>query len=321
MNPKYLVAVLALCFPTAALSQITFDGSSSMWGAGNSFSEAGTPGSWRTDVTPDGTTAYAGGGSDGTFYVFGFANTTPGATATYDLSSTDLSAGTSLDLVFTGLSAAPNYIAMTGGSLTAYSYNSGTLSLTTSTVNPVASASDTTGNTLGSAFGLILDYGGSTDLSGTVFQTDMYWGDVSAMDNGYSGDTPIAGINADGQNGTSATFIAHLTVAFLQANGINSPNDCIALVQKSGSSYNITIMRELHASANTFGDVGYTYEGASTFDLDGSGNDDYVKATYSNSVWSAGNIGVTAVPEPSTYALILGAVCLAGVAVRRRRRS
>lgn len=54
---------------------------------------------------------------------------------------------------------------MTSGALTAYSYNATTdkLTLTTSTVDPVASASDT-GNALGSAFGLILDYGGSKDL-------------------------------------------------------------------------------------------------------------------------------------------------------------
>lgn len=149
----------------------------------------------------------------------------------------------------------------------------------------------------------------------------MYWGDMAAEASGYSGDSPIAGINADGLNGTSATFVAHLSVGFLQANGINSPNDCIALVQKSGGNYNITIVRELHASSNTFGDVGYTYEGASTFDLYGSGNDDYVKATYSNSVWSAGNIGITAVPEPSTYALIMGALSLVGLVAHRRRRA
>lgn len=319
MNLKCLVGVLALSLPTAALAQISFDYSSSSWGASGTFAGSGTAGQ-TVSATPGYYSATNGAGG----FTFGFTNSaSPSATADYDLSSTVLTAGTSLSLVFTGLSEAPSYVAMTGGNLTAYSYNSGTLSLTASTIDPVASASDTTGSTLGSAFGLLWEYGGgSNDLSGTVFQTDMFWDDIASMPDGYSGDTPIAGINANGQNGTSATFIAHLSVAFLQANGINSPNDCVALVQKVGGSYSITIVRELHASSNTFGDEGYTYIGTSDFDLDGGGDDDYVKATYSNSVWSDGNIGITsAVPEPSTYALILGALSLVGIVVHRRRRA
>lgn len=321
MSYRYLVGIFALCLPYTALSQITFDGSSSSWGAGNSFSDFGSPGAWRTDVSPDGTTAYASGSSDGTYFTFGFANTTPSATADFDLSSTDLSAGTTLSLVFTGLSAAPNYVAITGGSITAYSYNSGTLTLTASTVNPVASASDTTGATLGSAFGLILDYGSSNNLSGTVFQTNMYWGDMDGVVEGYAGDSPLAGLNADGFNGVEASFVAHLPLPFLQANGINSPADCIALVQKVGSSFTLGISRELHADSNLFDDVGYTYAGASVFDLNGGGIDNYIEATYSNASWSDGNIGITAVPEASAYALLLGALSLAGTTQRRRRRA
>jgi len=319
MKRLRLIGLLILTAPIVGLSQITFDGANSTWGSGNAFSDMTTPGVWRTDITPDGSTAYAAGATSGDFYVFGFANQSPSATAHYDLSGTDLSAGTVLTLTFTGLSAAPNYVAMTGGELTAYNYNAGTLTLTTSTVNPVASASDSDGSTLGSVFGLLLDYGSGNNYSGTVFQTDMYWGDITGMVGGYAGSSPTAGINANGINGQSASFIAHLPVSFLQANGINTPNDCIALVQKEGNRYNITIIRELHAGTNMFGDVGYTYEGTSNFDFDGTSNDDYVKATYSNSVWSAGNIGIAAVPEPSAYAAILGAFSLIGMLIYRRR--
>ena len=321
MNQRLLVTIFALCLPSTSLAiAISFDHASSSWGGSGTFFDVGG-GNIGTSALIGGTTAFASGNTDGTFFSFGFANTAPSSTAHYNLSSTDLTVGTSLNLVFTGLSSAPNYVAITGGSLTAYNYNSGTLTLTTSTVNPVRSASDTTGSTLSSAFGLILDYGGSTDLSGTVFQTNMFWGDVDTAASDYSGDTPIASVNADGYDGFAAEFIAHLSVEFLQANGINSPNDCIALVQKTGGSYNITIERELYADTNPYGNEGYTYIAASTFDFDGSGDDAYVKATYSNSVWSDGNIGITAVPEPSTYALILGSLSLIGIVVHRRRRA
>ena len=320
MNSKYLIATLALCLPIAAQSQITFDHGNSSWGASGTFTAVGGDTGSTTSATP----AFYSGAHVSGVYTFGFANTAaPTGTSDFNLSSTVLPATTALTLTFSNVTAAPNYIAITGGDITAYNYNATTdkLTLTTSTVDPVASASDTDGTALGSAFGLILDYGGSNDLSGTVFQTNMYWGDVASVASDYSGDTPIASVNADGFDGIAATFIAHLSLEFLQANGINSPSDCIALVQKAGGNYNITIIREVHAGANAFDDVGYTYIGASTFDLDGSGNDDYVKATYSNSVWSDGNIGITAVPEPSTYALILGALSLAGIAIRRRHRS
>ncbi len=320
MNPKYLVAALVLSLPSVLQSQtIALDVANSSWGASGTF----TAGSGDTGATTSANQAFYRGNNSSGLYTFGFANNaSPSSTSDYNLSSTVLPATTALSLTFSNVTSAPNYIAITGGDITAYNYNATTdkLTLTTSTVNPVASASDSDGSALGSAFGLILDYGGSSDLSGTVFQTNMYWGDMAASASGYSGASPIAGINADGQDGTSATFIAHLSVAFLQANGINSPSDCVALVQKSGGSYSITIVRELHAASDTFGLDGYTYEGASTFDLDGSGNDDYVKATYSNSSWSDGNIGITAVPEPSTYALILGALTFVGMVINRRRR-
>lgn len=308
----------------AAEAQITFSTAGSNWSGGSSFFGEGSGANpFRTDNSPDGTTAYAAGSMNGTQYIFGFAKETFVNTSSYDLSSTDLGAGTALTLTFTGFSALPRYVAYTGGVLTGYTFNSGTgtLSISATTVDPVASNSDLGGNTLNSAFGLIIETGGSYDFQGTVFRTDGFWGDIATLNNGYTGALPVAGVNFDGVNGTSVTFNAYLTISFLNSIGINSPAECAAYLQKAGVSNYLSITRQLFG----FGGVDpvlsgvYTFGGDSTLDFNGDGVDNYLIAAYANNAWSAGNIGVAAVPEPSTYALFFGLGAVAWAAIRRKR--
>ncbi len=320
MKP-HLLTLLVLCASSVALGQITFSTAGSSW-AGNSFYDIGG-GTVRTDSTPDGTTAYAAGAVNGTQFVFGFAKEVPANTGSYDLSSTDLTVGTALTLTFTGFSALPRYVAYTGGSLTGYTFNSGTgqLTLSATTINPVASAADSTGTTLNSAFGLIIETGGSHDFQGAVFRTDGYWGDVATLNGSYPGQLPLAGVNFDGVEGTSVAFDAYLTIEFLNSIGINSPAECAAYLQKAGVSNYLEITRQLfgYTGVDPLVSGVYTFGGASTLDFNSGGVDNYLVASYTNDSWSAGNIGVTAVPEPSAYALLAGLGVLGLVCWRRRR--
>jgi hypothetical protein len=299
-------------------AQPAFNAASSTWGAGSTafFNVGG--GVYATTNPSGGTAAYSSLVSVTDAYLFGFARETPTTVGSYNLSATDLTAGTSLHLVFSGLTTL-NYIAYTGGLVTAYSYNSatGALTLDVSTVNPVASASDPTGANLGSAFGMMLSTGGSNNFGGTIFRTDMYWGDIMGMQT-YPGTTPIAGVNASGIDGQAITFDAYLPMSFLNANGINQPSDASALVQKAGTELPLGITATYYGPGEPgFAGGGYTYGGLSVVDFTGGGVDPFILGRYTNSSWSQGNIGITAVPEPSSYVLAFGAVAL--VAALRRR--
>lgn len=316
---------LGCLLATGSVCAQTFSLGSSSWGSGGTFQGSASGGSLLTSGLSASGAYFGTSQPDANTYVFGLVNTSSptGAIAEYNLASTSLTAGTSLSLTFTGLSSLPDYLAYTGGALTAYSYSSGTLTLTLSTVNPVASASDTTGATLGSVFGLMIVNGSSRDFSGTVFRTDMFWDDLNPLAN-YAGTTFVAGLNAAGQNGVTATFNAYLPMAFLSANGITSPAAAEARLQKSGQSGVLlsSLDLDIYASANPgFAGEGtvWSYAGTSAFNLDGTaGNDDYVLATYGNASWSDGNIGITAVPEPAAWAALLGTVALLWTARRRR---
>lgn len=307
------------------VSAQSFTTGSSSWGAAGTFSGTSSAGQLINGMTPNGI-YYGAAQPDANTYVFGLVNTaTPsGATSQYNLSSA-MAAGTSITLSFTGLTAMPDYIAYTGGALTAYNYNStaGTLTLTTNLVNPVASASDPTSSTLLSSFGLMIVTGSAHNFGGTVFQTGMFWDDVNPLAN-YSGTNFVAGVNADGINGQTASFYAYLPMAFLQANGITQPDNAQAVVQKSTGSATVlsNLTLDIYAAANPgFSEQSTTwsYAGPSAFNLDGvAGNDDFVRATYTNSSWSDANLGLTAVPEPSTFALIFGSLALLTAQWRRR---
>lgn len=316
-------ASIVLSLAVAAMGQ-TLDISNSSWGTGGTLQGTSDGGVLYSGLTSTG--IYFGTKQvDANTFAFGLASaSTPTTAANYDVSSA-IAANTSITLTFTGLSSVPKYLAYTGGALTNYSYSGGTLTLTASTVNPVASASDTTGNTLGSAFGLLIVTGGSFNFDGTVFRTDMFWQDVNPLQN-YAGTTYVAGLNAAGQNGATASFYAYLPSSFLAANGLTQPDDAIARLQKSvGTPVTLDgLSLAIYAGSNP-GFSGQTtswnYAGTSAFNFNGGANDDYILATYANSSWSDGNIGIaaaSAVPEPATYAALFGSLALLTALWRRR---
>ncbi|MBI2518012.1 MAG: hypothetical protein HYV95_14000 [Opitutae bacterium] len=310
MNRSVLIAT-SLVLAAVLHAQISLDTSNSNWGTGGMFSA----GAMFTSLEAPSGAYYGGNLVDANTYVFGLVNTpTPtGIPGDYNLASTLVTAGTSLQLTFTGLTAVPDYIAYTGGALTAYSYNAGTLALTVSTIDPVASASDPAGTVLGSSFGLMIVTGSALNFSGTVFRADMFWDDINPLAN-YSGTDFVAGLNAAGQNGVAAAFSAYVPMTFLNAHGINAPDDVEARLQKDGQAsillggLSIAVFTPTNPGFPDEGTV-WNYGGVPTLDFDGvAGNDNYVLATYTNSNWSNGNIGLSAVPEPPVYVLLLGAL-------------
>lgn len=315
-------ALILLASAAVNLAQ-TFNLAGSGWDTGGTFSGTSAGGTLLTSgMTPSG--AYFGTSQpDANTFVFGLVNnpSPTGVPSDYNLSSTLVTAGTSLTLTFTGLSAVPDYIAYTGGALNSYSYTSGTLTLSASTINPVASALDPTGNTLGSAFGLMIVSGSSNNFGGTVFRTDMFWDDIKPLQN-YPGTSYAAGFNASGQNGALASFYAYLPTNYLGSVGITSPADCEAMLQKSaGGGVALSVSRTIYMPTNPgYPDEGtvWNYGGAPGLNFDGTaGADGYVLAVYDNASWSDGNIGIAAVPEPSTYAMLAGTLAL--LAAWRRR--
>lgn len=339
MKTGLLASAVGFFFTLSSLTaQITLNSAGSYWGPGNTFygsgsMDAGDP--YRTIETPWfspallASTAFAVNNMNGSRYEFVFANYLskdyPENISSYDLSGTALTASTPLVLQFTNLGAVPKYIAYTGGDLFSLSYsseNNGTLTLRTSVINPVASFSDPTGSLLQAGFGLMIETGGDLDFGGAVFQTDMYLFDISPLDTGYAGQDLLAGVNANGQNGSLVTFTGYFPTDFMAAEfGITSVADVEAAVQKASTSFSLDVTRTYFAAdgIDPAGE-GYTFGGSSTFDFDGGGTvDNTLVVTYSNNSWSSGNIGI--VPEPSTsLLLLLSGAAFAPRRMRRRRQ-
>ncbi len=246
---------------------------------------------------------------------------------TPELAGSNLAAGTTVHLSYTGLTSTPSYVALVGGNISGYSYNaaSGTLSITATTGTLAQTSANYGPGSTSQALAVIIETNPTYDFGGSVFRTDAHWGDLTNMVASYLGTSPLVGLNVTGLNGSPVTFDAYLSLAYLASIGINSGAEAQAYVQKANTEFPIGTTTTLFTAAGYDPQqAGVLYDifgGQSSFDFNGGGLDDLIKATYVNNSWSAGNIGLIAVPEPSTYGLALGGLALVAVAVRRRNKT
>ena len=243
-------AALALSAVTVlsevAQADVTFNGGLSAWGTnadgtgGNAFNNLGG-GIWGTDAVPNGTTRYFGGLTfpQAGVYNFAFGNaglqTAPSSPASFNLADTglgaDLRAGDNTKLVFDVTNGqALQYAAAMGrvSNMTITDLGGGTSRITMlgKVIDPVASASDPTGNTIGAGYALVLlmDKNGAgtlpsgiPDQQKSIFSTNMYFSDVSTPD--LAGVTGV-GLNANGVNGVAGSFTALIPQSLITASGL-----------------------------------------------------------------------------------------------------
>jgi len=231
-------AALALTAVTAlsevAQAEVTFNGALSAWGTnangsgGNAFTNLGG-GIWGTDAIPDGTTRYVVGQTfpDKGVYNFAFGNsgvqTAPNSPASFNIADigagTDIRVGDTTKLVFDATNGNSLQFAAAMGrvsNMTIALLGDGKTRITMigQAINPVASASDPTGNTIqaGYALSLLMDTigtgtipSGIPDQHRSIFSTDMYFSDVAPPD--LTGVTGVA-LRANGVNGVTGSFTA-----------------------------------------------------------------------------------------------------------------
>jgi hypothetical protein len=225
------LALLAPVLATATLrAEILWDAdASSHTGNGGTFvslSGPGIPPGYGQTVGM-GDVAYGGGNNQSGVFTFGFINN-PAPAPTFadtELSATSLVAGTTLTLYFNkGATDKINYLAIVGDPNASVTYeliSDTRIKVVADVVNPVPSASGDNA----AAFGLVIDYQNvaALDFKQAVFVTNMHHYDVGPPVTRPSG---AAGINANGTNGSAATFRAFLPTGFLVSIGITDPSQC-----------------------------------------------------------------------------------------------
>ena len=232
------VVALAVVAPAAlGAGPITWAPAESTYGPSvTSFVAIGDPAPSGTGMTvpPTGVAYGSGFWTAGTeVFAFGFMNqipTGPGmpSLAQTELAATALPAGTVLSLVFAKAAGQRvDSVAIIGDpdALVSLDY-APAASLTAAekftvratVVDPVKSAS----GDVGAAFGLIIDCSSdpARDYYGSLFVANMHWLDVQPPTFTSSG---MAGLSANGSNGTLATFDGIFAPAFLTVMGITDP--------------------------------------------------------------------------------------------------
>lgn len=258
-------------------------------------------------------------------YYFGFANTYPtvDSFSAYELSGTNLSAGTYMNLCFRRTKNASNeydpinFIGICGDTVEhaeVYERESGGnqfVYIAIKTVNPVYSTKG--GGDQDAVFGLYINYGNyddgneGVDYDGAVFRTNIHWWDIEVPE---IPEDRLASIQLSTQANTDATIVATVPNSYIDSIGL-TPDDVKGYVdedelpmgQGSGETYSfakVTPKTELEYGLH--GDQEYV---------------DVSEFVIHNDQWSTHNIGVGVIPEPATLAL-----CLCGAAamlIRKRR--
>jgi len=188
-------------------------------------------------------------------FAFGFINQVPTYSgmppfADTELSGTPLTPGTILKLVFTKTAGRRiNSIAIIGApdARVALDYapaasltESSTFTVWATVTDPVASA----GGNVGAAFGLVMDCStnAARDYHGSLFVANMHWLDVQPPSFSASG---MAGLSANGANGTTATFDGIFAPTFLAVMGITDPTrmqgyvDATAVTGWPGATFSV----------------------------------------------------------------------------------
>ena len=177
-------------------------------------------------------------------YTFGFAalqDTTNATTADYDLSATDLTAGTSLTLAFSYDFGPIRYIGINGATIEEFRHRMpdwerpGKISITVEIADPAASASDPDGSILSSAFGLHIEMGGDFHYDGSIMVTDMFWKDIEKPQFTMPWD-PVVAMNANGEPGQPVNFAAYTPRWVVEDRFWMKPSEVKAAVKKEDGS-------------------------------------------------------------------------------------